>query len=87
MLLLTSLSLGCSNASATLLPTLENRTLWIDLDKPGFFYNKYDCVKKTIFGACKEYQLKKFEYDMTKAEVRKELIDMGFVCRANKVLP
>lgn len=58
------------------------------MDRPGLFYNHHECVKKNILGGCKQWQLKTDYYDLTKAEVRKELIDMGFVgVVRDRVLP
>lgn len=81
MLLLMISSSSCSSVSATLLPTLENRTLWFDPDRPGLFYNHYVCVKKKLLGGCKDWQLETDRYDLTDPAVRKQLIDMGFVAK------
>lgn len=75
-LLVFTIMFGC--ASATVVPRLENRTLFISKDFAGFWY-KY-CVKKKFFSRkCKEWKIDK--YDMSNKDVRMKLINMGFVAR------
>jgi len=79
MLCLMTSNLSCASASEILVPTLENRTLWIDPDRAGFFYNHEECKKRGVFGNCREWETKTDFYDLTNPAVRKELIDTGFV--------
>ena len=79
LLLLSLLSLSC--ASKTVIPNLEYRTLYIDPDKPGLFYNY--CVKRAWLGdRCKKWQ--RDEYDLTDKKMREKLINMGFKLKVIK---
>jgi hypothetical protein len=69
-------------------PALENRTLRISASIAGFEYQWKECVKRGLFGRCREWEMKKESYDLTDAKVRERLILMGFVARVKeKVLP
>lgn len=69
-------------------PALENRTLRISAGLPGFEYQWRECVKKGLFGNCREWAMRKEFYDLTDAATRERLINMGFVARVReKVLP
>jgi len=39
-----------------------------------------DCVKK-FWGMCTKKELKRWVWDLSKPEVRKQLIDMGFIAK------
>lgn len=43
-------------------------------------YHQEECVRKAL-GICWKYETKKYSYDLTNKEVRKQLIDMGFVAK------
>jgi hypothetical protein len=65
-----------------LVPKLENRTLRISPDIAGFEYQYEICIKKGWFGiGCAKTEMKKEYFDLTKPEIRKQLIDMGFKAR------
>jgi hypothetical protein len=69
-------------------PALENRTLRISAGMAGFEYSWRECVKRGIFGACRQWDMRKETYDLTDAATREKLIHMGFVARVKeKVLP
>jgi hypothetical protein len=59
---------------------LENRTLRISLDFPGFEYQYEICVKKFL-GICVKYRMEKETYDLRDVEIRKKLNAMGFVAK------
>jgi hypothetical protein len=63
---------------ASFLPSLENRTLDIDPDIPGFRYQWEECIKR-ILGICTKREIKRETYDLRDVEVRKKLINMNFV--------
>lgn len=74
------LSSSCAS-SLKASPRLENRTLRISKDFPGFEY-RY-CIKKHWFtGDCTKWQIDK--YDLRDDTTRQKLIDMGFVARVRK---
>jgi hypothetical protein len=69
-------------------PALENRTLRISEGAPGLEYQWRECVRKGLFGGCREWATRKELYDLTVPEVRAKLINMGFVARVReKALP
>lgn len=80
MLSLIGLNFSCSLLAITSPPKLEQRTLWLSEEIPGFFYHY--CVKESIFGNCKEY--KTDYYDLTDVELRKKLKNMGFVLKVHQ---
>lgn len=72
---------GCATSQIVLPPpSLENRTLRISEDAPGFEYKWFECVRKFL-GFCTEKAERKEIYDLTKKDVRQRLIAMGFVAR------
>lgn len=88
MLCLITLSLSCASLPALLLPTLENRTLRLSSDIAGFEYQWQVCKRTGLFGKCKEYEMKKETYDLNNIEMRRKLIDMGFVAKVReKIIP
>jgi hypothetical protein len=65
---------------------LENRTLRIAADFPGFEYqyeDKEKCIKKVLF-VCVRHPMKTDKYDLTDPALRKQLLDMGFVARVRE---
>lgn len=69
-------------------PALENRTLRISSNLAGFEYRYKECLKKGLFGKCKEEKWTVEEYDLTNVTVREKLINMGFVLKVKeKILP
>lgn len=69
-------------------PDLSRRTLRISAGLAGFEYQWRECVKKGLFGACREWAMRKEFYDLTDPLTRQKLILMGFVARVpEKVLP
>lgn len=59
---------------------MAQRTLELAEDFPGFVYYYEECTKKFL-GICTKYELKRWAWDLSKPEVRKQLIDMGFVAK------
>jgi hypothetical protein len=59
---------------------LELRELRLSPDIAGFEY-QYQVCSKSFLGICTKKERKKDLYDLTKPEVRKQLIDMGFLAR------
>lgn len=64
-------------------PPLKLRTLRLSNSLPGLEYRYEICVKKVI-GICFKHAWTTDFYDLTKPEVRQQLIDMGFVARVNE---
>lgn len=83
MLLLISSNSSCASLPSPSLPQLENRTLRISLETPTLEYQYEDCVRKFV-GICTKREMKKLVLDLTKREVRKELIDKGFVVKVRE---
>lgn len=82
-LFLTTSALSCASLSTVSPPALENRTLRLSPDFAGFEYQYEDpsaCDKYVLF-VCVHHPMKKDTYDITKPEIRKQLIDMGFVLK------
>ena len=71
---------SCALLAKPLVPNLENRTLWIDESRTGFYYDY--CIDRSIFGKCKEW--KTDFYDFTIKEQRLKLKNMGFKLRVIK---
>ncbi len=59
-------------------PELTLRKLEISQDKPSLEYDYEVCIKKFI-GICTKKEMKREYYDLTNPEVRKTLIDAGFI--------
>lgn len=85
LLLIISLS-NSACSSQQLIPSLENRTLYIDPYLPGVHYEYEVCVKKFLFVCTKKEWVKDY-YDFTDPKVRQQLIDMGFKLRVLKFNP
>ena len=83
MLCLITLSLNCASLQAVSPPQLENRTLRLSLDVPGFEY-QYEVCAAHFLGICTKHEMKKEIYDLRDPEMRKKLIDMGFVARVKE---
>lgn len=66
-----------------LIPKLEDRTLYIDLDSTNIYYEYKICVKKFLF-ACVKKEWKRDTYDYTDKSVRKMLIDVGFKLKSDR---
>lgn len=86
MLFLIALSSACASLPVPLPPILQNRSLRISADFAGFEYQYEICVKKNIFGGCKETKWQKDVYDLTDPVMRQRLIDMGFVAKVREKL-
>ena len=61
-------------------PSPELQTRRIDLESPALVYDYYECVKEFL-GLCLKKEPRRKKDDLTKPEVRKELNDMGLVCK------
>lgn len=72
--------LSCASSTIRGPVRLEERTLSLAPEAPKLVYYQEECVKKKL-GICWDYDIVKYEYDLTKPEIRKQLIDMGFVAR------
>lgn len=71
--------IGCSSiALPSQPPQLKQRTLRLSLETVSLEY-KYEVCNKKLIGICVSKKWVIDYYDLTKKEVRKELIDMGFV--------
>jgi hypothetical protein len=77
---LTTWTLSCASSSIALPPVLENRSLRISPDIPGFEYQYEECIAHFL-GFCTKTEMKKDVYDLTDIEVRKKLIAMGFILK------
>lgn len=77
LLALITLISGCALSAKVLVPKLELRTLWIDEDRPGFYYDY--CVDYSMFNNCKEWKTE--FYDFTDKDQRRYLKGMGFKLR------
>lgn len=76
--LLIFIVISCASASEILVPTLPDRTLYLDPTAPRFFYNHMECEKKGLFGNCKAWKKVTDYYDLNDPVMRQRLIDMGF---------
>lgn len=73
-------SFSCASLQILSPPALENRTLRLSPDIAGFEYQYVVCAKKFL-GMCVRKEMKKDLYDLNDVEVRKKLLNMGFVAR------
>lgn len=76
------LSGGLSASCASLptvspVPPLDQQILELSPDAPSVHFQYRECVKKFLW-VCTHEELRRVEYDLTKPEVRKQLIDTGF---------
>lgn len=71
---------SCATVSA---PQLENRTLRLSPDISGFEY-QYEVCDQRILGICVKHKMVKDIYDLSNLEIRKKLIDMGFVLKVRE---
>lgn len=79
---------ACASVTKPEPPALEFRTLRISDEVPGFVYQWETCVKKGLFGKCREWEIKKELYDLRDDAIRNKLKDTGFVGRVReKVKP
>lgn len=83
ILLWITLSAGCSSLAISSLPALQNRTLDLHPNLPGFIY-KYEVCVKHLLGICIKRDLKVIEYDLRDEETRKKLFLMGFVAKVRE---
>lgn len=83
MLVSTTLSLSCAHSQLRLIPSLENRTLDLDPDAPGFIYKYEECAKRFL-GLCTKNEQRVEKYDLTDPTTRQRLIDMGFVAKVRE---
>lgn len=68
-------------------PALQNRTLLLNPDAPGFRY-EYETCAKYFLGMCTRNVMHVDTYDLTDPAVRAQLINMGFVAAvAEKITP
>ncbi len=66
-----------------LVPPLKDRTLRLSRDGAFFEYRYQTCVSK-FWGACTRKEWTLDRYDLNDAEIRKTLIDMGFVAQVRE---
>lgn len=83
MLFLITLSSSCASSRADSPPALENRTLRLSAEIPGFEYQYRVCVEKFLW-FCTEKKMVKETFDLRNVEVRRKLIAMGFVARVRE---
>lgn len=73
---------GCASVASNfrdVLPLLAARTLLISETKPGHLEYPYEvCVKRGLFGGCKETQKGVDYYDLNDPAVASKLRDMNF---------
>jgi len=79
-------SLSACASEAVKVPALENRTLFIAKDQPGFYYQWRECSKKGLFGNCREEKMVIEYYDLRDEKVRSQLRDMGFKATSERKL-
>lgn len=80
-----TLNSSCATSQRDLPPALENRTLRLSPDVPGFEYDYEVCTKKFL-GICTKREMKRERYDITNIAIRQQLIDKGFVLRVREVV-
>jgi hypothetical protein len=73
------LSVSCAGLLLISPPARGQRTLEIAADFPGTYYQWKRCTKHFLW-KCTEFEFVRETDDWTKPEVRKELIDQGYVC-------
>ena len=83
MLLWITSNSSCASLASPSLPALENRTLDLHPNLPGFIYKYETCVKR-VLGICMKRDLKVIEYDLRDEETRKKLFLMGFVAKVRE---
>ena len=81
-----TLNTSCASLALHSPPQLQNRTLRLSPDIAGFEYQWEECVRKFI-GICTKHEMKKEFYDLNDVEVRKKLINMGFVAKVRSSGP
>jgi hypothetical protein len=79
-LFLIVLSGSCASLQASGLPSLESRTLLIDVDRPGLYF-QYSFCTSSILGICTKHEIRRELYDLTDPKVRQQLHDMNFVAK------
>jgi hypothetical protein len=62
---------------------LENRTLWLSPEIPGFYY-QYDICVSDFLGICTKHERRKETFDLRDEKVRRQLLDMGFVAKVRE---
>jgi hypothetical protein len=82
LFLITS-SLSCALLALPSVPKLENRTLRLSHDNASLEYHYFKC-SKSFMGLCVNAQRVDDIYDLSKTDVREQLIDMGFVCKVRE---
>ncbi len=79
---------GCASVASNfrdVLPTLANRTLLVSKTKPGSLEYPYEvCVKRGLFGGCKQTNKGVEYYDLTDPAVAAKLRDMTFEARVRE---
>lgn len=83
MLSLIIWSLSCASSPLHSPPALENRTLRLSPEIPGFEY-QYEVCASRFLGTCTKKKMVKETYDLRDPEVRKHLIAMGFVLKVRE---
>jgi len=73
---------ACAGMELDLIPALKDRTLRISLEGPRLEYQYMKCASKFLW--CTKYELVRETWDLTKADVRSQLVHMGFVVRVDK---
>lgn len=74
---------GCASLASYnyIVPPLKDRTLRLAMDKPSFIYHYKTPYKCGAFKLFTCWEDKTDEYDLTKPEVRKSLIEIGFIAK------
>lgn len=79
-LLLIAFSASCATFATPLLIPLQERTLLLDIDKPGqLFYSWRECKKRVIW--CTEWEQKREYYNLNDKDTTEKLLFMGFKVR------
>lgn len=83
MLFSITLSSSCASLALPSAPPLEERTLRLNAEFPGFEYSYFVC-DKTFLGVCTRKKRVTDFYDISTKEMRRKLIDMGFVLKVRE---
>ena len=83
-----ALNSSCASFAVASLPRLELQTLELARDRPAAYYSWRECVKKNLFGQCRDWAQKRKYYDLTDQKTREQLDDIGFILKVqDKPLP
>ncbi len=83
MLCSTILASSCASWALGSPPKLELRTLRLSRKGPYLEYQYKICVRRKL-GICLKHGMKVEKYDLTKQEVRNQIVDTGFVMRVRE---